>query len=444
MTLARLRSMARPLLTPWHAWCRFWFAPISTVTIGLYRILYGLCVLQFVLLFAADAGDFFGTGAMLSPETAQHQLWPGGQFWGPEPHPSVLFWVTSPLGVKLFFAALGVAALCLTIGFHSRISAIAVFIGLISVGRADPLALNGGDVALRVCGFYLIFAPAGAALSLDRLRALARGAAPARPPLAPPWAQRLLQLQIALVYASTALLKLKGHAWPDGIALYYTTRLEEFYRFPVPFLAHSMLLVNLATYWTLAVEIALAFLVWIPPLRAVVLLNGLLLHAGIEYSMNIPQFSAIMVTSYVLFTDVEGWWQRMCARWPLRRLPHATVCFDPADARALRGARLLRAFDLFQQLRFETAPPDAPHAALQRPEGEPLRGVDAARWLHRRLPVLRLLHGAAPLAPDALGLRWLAEAGRIGEHAPGDRSTEAPPQTEPGAEPRDQQPVRLP
>ncbi len=435
MTNDQLRAAARPLLTPWHAWCRFWFAPISTVTIGLYRILYGLCVLQFVLLFAANAGDFFGTGAMLSPKTAQHQLWPGGQFWGPQPHPSVLFWVTSPLGVKLFFAALAVAALCLTLGFHSRISAVAVFVALISVGRADPLALNGGDVALRVCGFYLIFAPAGAALSVDRLRALARGAAPARPPLAPPWAQRLLQLQVALIYASTALLKLKGHAWPDGIALYYTSRLEEFYRFPVPFLAHSMLLVNLATYWTLAVEIALAFLVWIPPLRAIVLLNGLLLHAGIEYSMNIPQFSAIMVSSYVLFTDVEGWWQRMCARWPLRRLPRAEVRFDPADARALRGARLLRAFDLFHQLRFDAAPPETPSAALQPADGAALCGSEAARWLRRRLPVLRLSRLLTPLAPDALGLAWLADRRAADEDTAGAEAATA-------ADPCDQQPLR--
>lgn len=442
MTGEQVRAALQPLRSPWHAWCRFWFAPISTVTIGLYRILFGLCVLQFVLLFAANAGDFFGTGAMLSPGTAQHQLWRGGQFWGPEPHPSVLFWITSPLGVKLFFAALGVAALCLVVGFHSRISAIAVFVGLVSVGRANPLALNGGDVALRVSGFYLIFAPAGAALSVDRLLALARGAAPARPPLAPPWAQRLLQLQIALIYASTVLLKLKGHAWPDGTALYYTTRLEEFHRFPVPFLAHSMLLVNLATYWTLAVEISLAFLVWIPPLRAFVLLNGLLLHAGIEYSMNIPQFSAIMVISYVLYTDVEGWWQRMCARWPLRRLPHAQVYFAPADARALRGARLLRAFDLFNQLRFDAVPLDGPHATLRLAPGETVCGATAAEWLRRRLPVLRLLRFMAPVAPDALGLAWLApgEAADGTEHNAGPSAPRS--RGEGTAEPRDQHPAR--
>ncbi|HZQ35111.1 MAG TPA: HTTM domain-containing protein [Dehalococcoidia bacterium] len=434
--------MTRPLRSPWHAWCRFWFEPISTVAIGLYRILYGICVLQFVLLFAGNVTDFFGTGALISPDTAQHQLWLGGQFWGPEPHPSVLFWVTSPLGVRLFFVVLGVAALSLTLGYHSRISAIVTFVGLISVGRANPLALNGGDVALRVSGFYLIFAPAGAALSLDRLLALWRGEAPVRPPLAPPWAQRLLQLQIALIYASTALLKLKGHAWSDGIAIYYTSRLEEFHRFPVPFLAHSLLLVNLATYWTLAVELALAFLVWIPPLRAFVLLNGLLLHAGIEYSMNIPQFSVIMVTSYVVFTDVEGWWQRMCSRWPLRRLPRARLLFDPSAPRTLRGARLLRAFDLFQQLRFDAAPPTAPGATLLLPSGEEICDDAAARWLRRRLPVLRLLRAASPLAADALGLAWLLKGAKA--HSGDRRDAGADPllSAESVTDPLEQHPAR--
>ncbi|GEM_PF-172829 len=400
-------AVAAPLSTPWRAWCRFWFEPISTVTIGLYRALYGLCVLLFVLLFLPNVTDFFGARAVLGPATVHHLLWPGNLWWGPEPHPSVLFWLTDPLAVRLFFVVLGVAALCLTIGLWSRWSAAVVFVGLVSIGRANPLALNGADVVLRVSGFYLIFAPSGAAFSVDRLRALARGRAPARPPLSPPWVQRLLQLQIALIYASTVLLKLKGQAWVNGTALYYTTRLEEFHRFPVPFLAHSMLLINLATYWTLAVEVAMAFLVWIPPLRAFVLLNGLLLHAGIEYSMNIPQFSAAILAGYVLFTDVEGWWQRMCVRWPLRRLPRARLAFDPGDRRALRGLGVLRSLDLFAQLSVEAAPPGSAAATIVTPDGDRLAGAGAARWLRAHLLVLRLLAVFAPLSREFPGLAWM-------------------------------------
>ncbi|HLZ71116.1 MAG TPA: HTTM domain-containing protein [Dehalococcoidia bacterium] len=402
-----VRRFIAPLLAPWRAWCCFWFEPISTVTIGLYRALYGLCVLIFVLLFLPSVDDFFGSKAMLAPAVAHHQLWLGDLWWGREPHPSVLFWLTDPLAVRLFFVALGFAAVCLAIGLYSRWSAAAVFIGLISIGRANPLALNGADVVLRVSGFYLILAPCGAAFSVDRLRALARGRAPERPPLTPPWAQRILQLQIALVYASTVLLKLKGQAWVNGTALYYTTRLEEFHHFPVPFLAHSLLLVNLATYWTLAVETAMAFLVWIPPLRPFVLLNGLLLHLGIEYSMNIPQFSAAMLIGYVLFTDVEGWWQRMCSRWPIRLMPRARLAIDAGDPRVRRGARVLRSFDLFGQLTFEPERPSEAPAAVLRPGETRLSGDEAGRWLRRRLPALRLLAPFAPLAPQLLGVGWL-------------------------------------
>src|SRR5581483_10003844 len=135
-------------------------------------------------------------------------------------------------------------------------------------------------------------------------------------------------LQVSLIYASTVLLKLKGTDWANGTAVYYTSRLEEFHRFPVPFLAHSLLLVNVLTYWTLAVECSLAFLIWVPALRKFVLINGLLLHLGIEYTMNVPQFEYVMLTNFILFCDVEGWWERMRQRWPLRNLAHARLLVD--------------------------------------------------------------------------------------------------------------------
>jgi hypothetical protein len=114
-----------------------------------------------------------------------------------------------------------------------------------------------------------------------------------------------MQLQVSLVYAVTVLLKMRGQTWPNGTALYYTGRLEEFQRFPLPFVQDSLLLINLLTYWTLATEVALAFLIWIPVLRPLVLLSGILLHAGIEYSMNVPLFGLTMVATYLLFIDVE-------------------------------------------------------------------------------------------------------------------------------------------
>jgi hypothetical protein len=385
-----------PLARPWRAWSRWWFEPASTVPIGLFRICYGAIVLLCVALLVPDIQVFFGRGGPFTQEDA-------ARFWGNVPDYSVLLWYPAPGAVAAFFAVFTLAALCLTIGLWTRISAIVVFVGLVSIGHRNPLILHGGDTLLRIMAFYLILAPAGAVLSVDRLIGLMRGTAPAQPPLAPPWAQRLLQLQVAFVYAMTVLLKLKGGAWVDGTALYYTSRLEEFHRFPMPFVADSMLLVNLLTYWTLATELSLAFLIWVPGLRKFVLVNGVLLHLGIEYSMNVPLFAFTMIVSYITFVDVESAWQWVLAQQPLRRLPRATL-WIPAGCRSCAAtARVLLALDLFHRLEpaLEPAPDGragrrdaaAAHLSVETADGRDLTGFAACRWLAARLPLLW------PLAP---------------------------------------------
>jgi hypothetical protein len=51
----------------------------------------------------------------------------------------------------------------------------------------------------------------------------------------------------------------------------------------------------------LAVELAMATLVWVPRLRGLLLLLAVGLHLGIEYAMNIPLFSFLMIASYITF-----------------------------------------------------------------------------------------------------------------------------------------------
>jgi hypothetical protein len=162
---------------------------------------------------------------------------------------------------------------------------------------------------MRQAGFCLMFMPAGRALSLDRLLAARRhrrrGDPEPFPPPRPaaPWAQRVLQIQLALVYLATIRWKLTGITWIHGTAVYYATRLAEFDRFPVPYIFRDPYTIKLATWGTLVVEFALGALVWFRDLRYPILLAGVMLHLGLEYSMNIPLFQWTMITAYVLFID---------------------------------------------------------------------------------------------------------------------------------------------
>jgi predicted DCC family thiol-disulfide oxidoreductase YuxK len=131
-----------------------------------------------------------------------------------------------------------------------------------------------------------------------------------------PWAWRLAQVQVSICYLTTFLLKMPGTLWPNGTAIYYPISTPEFRRFPLPFVdAQHIWLINVLTYGTLAIELALGTLVWVPRLRLYVLAAGVLLHLGIEYSLNIPLFGWLMVTSYLSFIKQSD------LNWLTERLP---------------------------------------------------------------------------------------------------------------------------
>jgi hypothetical protein len=271
-------------------WHRFFFEPISTVPIAFYRIVFGLTVLADGLLLVEHLPEFFGTHGVLSREGAVLvapgfrvslvQLLPDGDIW--------LF---------VFFAAYLLSAICLTLGLWTRTAATAVWLGLVSLHHRNPLILNSGDTFLRIAAFWLMLSPAGLALSLDSWR---RGAAV---PKAEPWAQRMIQLQISTLYASTVWLKLSGSDWIDGTAVYYVTRLPEFARFPVPYVFDHMWTIRALTWGTLVIELALAGLVWVPRLRRWILLGGVLLHLAIEWSMVLAVMQWVLIGAYAVFLE---------------------------------------------------------------------------------------------------------------------------------------------
>jgi hypothetical protein len=110
---------------------------------------------------------------------------------------------------------------------------------------------------------------------------------------------------MSLVYFTTLWIKSWGSHWKDFSATWYTARLEEFYRFPVPQFMKEPPVVQLTSAGTLITEFALATFVFYRPTRKWVLLGGILMHAFIEYSMNVPLFAFLMCSWYIAFYEGE-------------------------------------------------------------------------------------------------------------------------------------------
>lgn len=274
-------------------WQRFWFAPVDTSTLAVLRIVIGLVVFGWTLSLAPDLAAFFGPHGIL-PTT---------------PQPS---WTFSLLGtspsmtlVVALYCLLLVGSLCLAAGFGTRIAAVVVWLLLMSFDRRNALILNAGDDLLRLDAFYLMLAPCGAALSVDRwLRHRERFW---EFPQRAPWAVRLIQIQLCAMYLFAVWAKVRGTDWNDGTAVSYAMRVGDLARFPAPHvLTDNLTVVNLLTYGTLALEISLALLVWNRKLRPWLLLAGIAMHLSIELGILVGFFSITVVASYLAWVEPDA------------------------------------------------------------------------------------------------------------------------------------------
>jgi Vitamin K-dependent gamma-carboxylase len=277
-------------------WNEFFFAKQSPLPIALFRIIYGMLVTITLLLLRPDWLNWYGVHAWVSLPTAL-KLEPGSRL--------NLFSImpqSDALVEALFWVSLG-SAILLTIGFLTRVNSVLLFACLASIHQRNLYINHGGDTFLRLAGFFLIFAPAGAALSIDRLIRIRRGKDSLEIQPRSPWAQRMIQLQLSLLYLTTFLLKIKGAPWLQGTALFYVYHVDELKRFPLPALFLKPTVLKFGTWAGLAVEFSLGVLIWIKEFRYWLLALGVLFHLWLDYSLNIPMFQWDILSAYILFVD---------------------------------------------------------------------------------------------------------------------------------------------
>ena len=102
------------------------------------------------------------------------------------------------------------------IGWQFRVSAVVVFVTLVSIHHRNTFILSSGDTVLRLMSFLAMFSAAGDAFSVDAA-ILGRGGFPA----VDPWPLRLMQILISIIYVRTVWWKLRGKMWWNGTAAWY-------------------------------------------------------------------------------------------------------------------------------------------------------------------------------------------------------------------------------
>jgi hypothetical protein len=116
-----------------------------------------------------------------------------------------------------------------------------------------------------------------------------------------------------VIYVASVWAKVRGETWNDGTAVSYALRIEDLERFPLPnFVVDTELIANVLTFGTLAIELGVAILIWVKPLRRFVIPIGILLHLFIDYALEVGFFSYAMVILYLAFIPPET-----ASRWLL-------------------------------------------------------------------------------------------------------------------------------
>jgi hypothetical protein len=279
-------------MNPVRDWNRFWFAPVSARPLGAFRIVFGVICLANLGLLAFDL-DYWFTDVGLLRGTEALEISGPLRF-------SFLQWLRDPLSVRVYFAATAVVAVLFTIGWHTRVNGVLLYVLMLSIHQRNIVTNCGADTLLLIMLFYAMLSPAGAAYSLDARRA-SRARGTVAEPLIAPWAQRLIQLQLSLIYFNTAVLKCNGTTWLNGTALHYVLNNIEVGRSQVMWLVEYPLAMNVLTQGALLVEFLIPFLLWFRPTRAWAAVAGLALHAGVLFTVNIPIFGEVMTACYLTF-----------------------------------------------------------------------------------------------------------------------------------------------
>lgn len=281
----------------------------SPVTLGVFRAIFATLIVLGLLIQAGDIVTWFGVNG-LSPASAALRADRGGLTFNP------LAQIQNDSLVFFLYWVIVVFGILTALGVWTKGSSIILAIGIVAIHHRSPFILNAGDTLARVIAIYMALAPVGAAFSVDAWLKKKNNQ-----PLVTEvslWPQRLVQLQLAIVYLTTVLIKLQGPAWRNGFASWYPTQLIEFKKFSVPGFVDSLPVIIFTTYATLVIELALATLIFWKPARKWVVLSGIALHLGIEYRMNIPLFAFVMIACYLCHysgDEVQAFLDRISVRF---------------------------------------------------------------------------------------------------------------------------------
>jgi hypothetical protein len=208
--------------------------------------------------------------------------------------------------VATLFILAGLFAVCLFVGYRTRLMTILSWIMLVSLHVRNPMVLDAGDGLLRNLLFWSMFLPLGARFSIDALI----GRHKPSPNRFLSAAGIALMVQLCVMYALAALYK-SDPIWRDGYGIFYALQIDQFatplghwlLQFPTMLRAMSF------SVWHL--ELIGPFLLLMPTwnarVRIAVVLAFWSLHIGMGSTLELGHFPYICAAMWAAFLPAPVW-----------------------------------------------------------------------------------------------------------------------------------------
>lgn len=293
-----LDSTARKFSSAWET---FWYSNGNTFSLGLFRLLFAICLYlelsttAWWSVFAIEGGFHLPYVWFIQPVTADTFGW--------------------MLNLQYPFILL------LAIGLFTRLSCSALLLLQGYIFFADQMNFRNHPYFFLLVLCLLLFSPADDALSLKSiLRALKNR----RPMIAsllgsqqPLTFQRLIQFQVCILYLYAAFQKLNFGFVRGAVLEHYMS--DEFLRGPAGKILEAVLsesalfslmdfLHNGQTFMvisllSLILEFCLPLALWFRKPRPFAMILGIVFHIGLAVAMDVWSFSLAMTAAYLLFLE---------------------------------------------------------------------------------------------------------------------------------------------
>jgi hypothetical protein len=339
-------AAAEDTLGDWvRDWNRFWFSAADPTTLAFMRLCCGVLILYIHLSYSWGLLSYVGPDGWvdeLTMDQLRHKepnLVPAWD-WSPQliklPDEgryiwSIFFHLREPFWIWAAHLGILAAMALFTLGLWTRVTSVLSWAGSLCFIHRTPPLLFGLDTMTNIVLLYLMIAPCGDALSLDRWleRWRARRRGEPEPPVVPSvsanFATRLTQVHFCIIYLAAGCSKLMGGTWwnftaPSLVMLNYNFAPMDLklYSDAMTWLVRHRWLWELLTasgvVFTLFVELSLPVLIWPRRTRWLLMCASAIMHTSIGIFMGLVSFSLMMLVMLLAFMPPE------VVRWQIDQL----------------------------------------------------------------------------------------------------------------------------